>query len=256
MLVQDNDPRLLDEWFVGFHRGLAARFWRAAGATMADDDARLVLELLALPAPSTVLDVPCADGRIALRLAAAGHTVVGVDLAAGELELARAAAEQAGAQASFVAGDLRALPDVGPVDGLVSWGNSFGYLVPADTARSLAGFHRALRPGGHLVLESMTVAESLLVAGVEPEDSWEFGGVRMTAANRYRAHESRLESDCVFEDEDGLVERAQAVHHVHTSGEVVRLLEGAGFSGVRLLGPDGRSPYELGAPRLIAVATA
>ena len=46
------------------------------------------------------------------------------------------------------------------------------------------------------------------------------------------------------------------MHHVHTSGELVRLLAGAGFSGVRLLGADGRSAYELGSPRLIAVARA
>ena len=251
----DADPRVPDEWYVGFHRGLAARFWRAAGATMADADARLVGELLGLAPGTTVLDAPCGDGRIALRLAAAGHTVVGVDLAAGELDRARRAAAEAGAPARFVAGDLRALPDVGPVDGIVSWGNSFGYLLPADTARSLTGMHRALRPGGRLVLESLTVAESLLVAGVKPDGSWEFGGVRMTATNRYRAQESRLESEYVFEDADGVVERGRAAHHVHTSGEVVRLLTGAGFRDVRLMA-DATSAYELGSPRLIAVATA
>jgi hypothetical protein len=48
---------------------------------------------------------------------------------------------------------------VGRVDAVVSWGNSFGYLVPAETARSLAQMHAALRPGGRLVLESVTVAE-------------------------------------------------------------------------------------------------
>ena len=46
----------------------------------------------------------------------------------------------------------------------LSWGNSFGYLVPADTARSLAGMRAALRPGGRLVLESVTVAETYLTS--------------------------------------------------------------------------------------------
>jgi cyclopropane fatty-acyl-phospholipid synthase-like methyltransferase len=140
LAVQETGPaRVPDDWFVGFHRGLAARFWRAAGATMADADARLVRELLELEPAAAVLDVPCGDGRLAVPLSATGYAVVGFDLADGELELARRAAARAGVQARFVVGDLRALPDVGRFDGVVSWGNSFGCLTPADTARSLRG---------------------------------------------------------------------------------------------------------------------
>lgn len=129
---------------------------------------------------------------------------------------------------------------------MVSWGNSFGYLTPADTARSLAAMHRTLRPGGRLVLESGTVAESLLVRGVKPQAEHEFGGVRMTSRNRYRASESRMESEYTFEDEHGAVEHARAAHHVHTTGELVRLLRGAGFADVALLGADGKAAFELG----------
>ena len=233
-----------------------ARFWRAAGATMTERDARCVLSLLALPVGASVLDVPCGDGRLTVRMAEAGLAAIGVDLAEAELVRARDAASAAGVRARFVPGDLRALPDVGLVDAVVSWGNSFGYLRPRDSARSLAAMRRALRPGGRLLLESLTVAESLLVAGVKPEAEYEFGGVRMTSTNRYRPEESRLESDYVFEDSDGVVEHARAAHHVHTIGELVRMLHDAGFGDVALLGPDGAGPYELGSPRLIAVATA
>jgi hypothetical protein len=43
---------------------------------------------------------------------------------------------------------------------------------------------------------------------------------------------------------------------VHTAGELVRLLQDAGFGAVELLGADGASPYRLGSSRLIAVAVA
>ena len=157
-------------------------------------------------------------------------------------------------EARFEVGDLRALPDVGRVDALVSWGNAFGYLVPAETARSLASMRAALRPGGRLVLESMTIAESFLVGGVKPSDEWEYGGIRLSATNHYRVSESRLESEFTFEDAEGRVEHSRAAHHVHTSGEVVRLLHAAGFGEIELLGSDGLEPYALGSPRLIAVA--
>lgn len=249
----DAAARVPDDWFVGFHRGLVARFWRAAGATMAERDADVVRRLLDLPPGARVLDLPCGDGRLTVRLAAAGFEALGIDIATEELERARHAAAEAGVAATFAEGDLREPPDVGLVDAVVSWGNSFGYLMPADSARSLAAMRRALRPGGRLVLETLTVAESLLVGGIEAERELEFGGVRMTTYNRYRPAESRLETDYVFEA-DGRVERARGAHHVHTTGEVVRLLHGAGFGQVELLGADGTTPYELGSRGLIVVA--
>ena len=244
--------RVPDEWFVGFHQGLAARFWRAAAAAMAEDDTQVVRRLLPAP-PAKVLDVPCGDGRITTRLAAAGYEAIGVDIIAAEVEQARRNA--AGTTARFAVGDLRALPDVGRVDALVSWGNAFGYLVPEETARSLASMRAALRPGGRLVLESLTIAESFLVAGFKPSTEWEYGGIRLSATNHYRVSESRLESDFTFEDAEGHVEHTRAAHHVHTSGEVFRLLRQAGFGEIELLGSDGVEPYALGSPRLIAVAT-
>jgi SAM-dependent methyltransferase len=239
-----------DEWYVGFHQGLAARFWRAAAATMAAADLKVVLGLLPV-APAAVLDVPCGDGRLTLPLARAGYEATGVDISQTEIEHARAIAEGG---ARFEPGDLRALPDVGRFDAVVSWGNSFGYLTPAGTADSLSGFKRALKPNGRLILESLTVAESFLIGGISARSEYEFGGIRMTAANRYRPEESRYESDYTFEDDQGNVERSCGAHHVHTTGEVVRLLQAAGFEDVGLRGPDGRTRYELGDRRMIAVA--
>lgn len=222
---------------------------------MADDDLRVIGALLDLPPGASVLDVPCGDGRMTIGLAAAGSVVTGIDIAAEEVELARRSAARAGVDARFVVGDLRALPDVGRFDAVVSWGNSFGYLAPDDTVRSLAGMRRAVRPGGRLLLESATVAESLLLGGIRPVAEHAFGGVRMTSTNHYNAAESRLESEYVFEDGDGNVERSRAAHHVHTVAEVGRLLRGAGFHSVELRGADGTEPYTLGS-RLIALATA
>ncbi len=238
--------RVPDDWFVGFHKGLAARFWAAAGETMIDADAAIVSGLLPL---GTVLDVPCGDGRLSARLVEAGYDVTGIDVSPDGLERARAR----GLEARFVEGDLRALPDLGPFDGVVSWGNSFGYVTPPETVRSLAAFRRLVKPGGRLVLESATVAESLLVAGISEHREIEFGGVKMTSTNHYRVSESRLESEYVFESADGVVEHSRGAHHVHTAGEVVRMLRGAGFEQVELL--DGSGPYKLGSRRMIAVAS-
>ena len=110
--------RVADDWFVGFHTGLVARFWRAAGATMAEGDARVVAELLDLPPGASVIDVPCGDGRIALRLAAAGLKVTGIELAAAEVEHARRARSGGGRGRPLHGGRSARPARRGPADGL------------------------------------------------------------------------------------------------------------------------------------------
>jgi SAM-dependent methyltransferase len=227
--------RVPDDWFVGFHQGLAARFWYAAGATMADADVALIKTLLPL---GTVLDAPCGDGRIARGLQQAGYEVTGLDISPTALEAA--------GDLRVLAGDLRELPALGPFDGAVCWGNSFGYLAPEDTLRSLEGFRRVIRPGGTLVIESRVLAESLLPMH-EVSGELAFGGVTMRTASTYVVAESRLELRYAF-TADGLTEHSESAYYVHTAGELVRMLHAAGFSDVDL------GDYAPGVRRAVIVA--
>jgi SAM-dependent methyltransferase len=235
---------LQDEWYIGFHRGLAARFWRVAGATMLDADLEVITRLLPAP-PATILDVPCGDGRLAHPLATKGYEVSGIDISPENVE-------HQGPR--FHQGDLRALPDLGQFDAVLSWGNSFGYTTPAETPATLEGFRRAVKPGGRLILESLTVAEAFLTSPLQEEASYTFGDITMAAVNRYNPAKSRLESDWTFTDSHGRKEQASGAHHVHTTGEVVRMLQSAGFTDIELKGPDGLKPYALGDYRMIAIA--
>jgi SAM-dependent methyltransferase len=240
-----------DDWFVDFQVGLKAKFWRAASEPWADAEAAAIERLLGLPAGARVLDAPCGAGRIAVRLAERGLDVTGIDISAEEVEEAR----RRGSPARFEVGDLRALPQEA-FDAALCWGNSFGYMPPDQTVEHLAATRRALRPGGRLVLDSATVAESWLPR-FRPELEHEAGGITMRGRNNYDAARSRVVGEFTFEDGDGRVDRGRVIHHVHTVGEVVRLLEGAGFGVDELLGdPVERTPYALGSPRLVAIATA
>ena len=127
--------------------------------------------------------------------------------------------------------------------------------MPTDATlaalRSAAG---ALKPGGRLLLESATVAESLLPE-YRSELEYEAGGITMRARHDYDVRNSRLVGDFTFEDAAGRVERAGVIHHVHTVGEVVRMLEGAGFQVEQLLSEAAqRTPYTLGSRHLIAIS--
>jgi SAM-dependent methyltransferase len=244
-----------DDWFVGFQTELKARFWHAAAEPFADAEAKAIAGLLDLPAGARVLDAPSGGGRIAVRLAERGLDVLGIDISEVEVHAARRVAADRGVGARFEQGDLRALPERA-FDAVVHWGNSFGYLSHDGTIEHLASTRRALRTGGRMVLESMTVAESLLPA-FRPELEYEAGGVTMRARHRYDARHGRLLGEFEFWGDEGEFESAPVIHHVYSVGELVRLLEAAGFVVRELLGdPVERSPYVLGSPRLVVLASA
>jgi SAM-dependent methyltransferase len=113
--------------------------------------ARLI-EILALPAGSRVLDVPCGQGRHAHLLAETGFRVDGLDYSAHLI--AKAKARGTGPSLHYTRGDMRRLPArwTSRFDAVLNLFTSFGFFTsPADDARVVAEFARVLRPGGALV---------------------------------------------------------------------------------------------------------
>ncbi|MBC7894985.1 MAG: class I SAM-dependent methyltransferase [Cytophagaceae bacterium] len=122
----------------------------------ATEDRRQVsrlIELLGLPSGARILDVPCGQGRHAHLLAEAGFSVNGLDYSPALLARAKARGTDPD-RLRYTRGDMRSLPAkwTGRFDAVVNLFTSFGFFMePADDARVIAEFARALKPGGMLV---------------------------------------------------------------------------------------------------------
>lgn len=119
--------------------------------------------------PPRVLDVGCGPGADTAPMTDAGIDVVGLDLTPAFLREAR---EQA-PDARFLRGDMRTLPITpGAFEGL--WSSAaFLHLPRSDAVPTLAGFHRALAPGGALLL-SVMASETRDADAVEVPDGRRF----------------------------------------------------------------------------------
>ena len=244
-----------DDWFVGFHEGLKAKFWRAASEPWADDEAAAIAGLLDLPPGGRVLDAPCGAGRISVRLAERGLDVTGIDISAPELAIARSAAAERGVSVRFEERDIRDAP-MDDFDALLCWGNSFGYMPYQGTLAHLAACRHALHRGGRLVLDTATAAESVL-PGLRDELDYDLGEVRMRARQSYDAAGGRIVTAMRFTAPGTEPEEDVVVHHVHTAAEIGRMLVATGFEVEALLGDPGeRRPFALGDGRLVIVARA
>ncbi|MEU3297188.1 class I SAM-dependent methyltransferase [Streptomyces longwoodensis] len=99
-----------------------------------------------------VVDVGCGTGTFALLLAERGMEVTGVDPARASLDVARG--KPGAAHVRWVHGDATALPALG-ADLATLTGNVAQAIVAPDAWEgTLRGVRAALRPGGHLVLET------------------------------------------------------------------------------------------------------
>jgi ubiquinone/menaquinone biosynthesis C-methylase UbiE len=75
---------------------------------------------LALPTCARILDLCFGPGRVAVELAHRGYDVVGLDLNEQYIALARELAEREGVQATFLTGDMRAIPFESHFDAIIN----------------------------------------------------------------------------------------------------------------------------------------
>jgi SAM-dependent methyltransferase len=239
-------------WYHEFFTGVALDFWRAAvPPEHSDAEAAFLAEELAVRPPARLLDVPCGDGRLALRLAARGYDVTGLDISPENIAACRGATPP-GAKAAWVQADMQGLPVEGPFDGACCCGNSFGYLDYPAQQEFLSRLSAALRPGARLVIDASIAADTLLPR-FEKRAWYEAGGIYFLVENDYVVSESRLDTVCTFLW-SGRKEVRRFSHFVYTVAEIRRMLAAAGLNTTALYAGLDRQPLDGAARMAIVVA--
>lgn len=132
-----NDPRLAEIY--------------DAECTWAQDDDYFVALVNETPA-ARVLDVGCGTGRLALGLAAFGHTVTGVDPALASL--ARARLKPGANRVTWLEGTARSAPNAKFDVALMTSHVAQCFVTDAEWAATLVELRRALVKGGRLAFHA------------------------------------------------------------------------------------------------------
>jgi SAM-dependent methyltransferase len=152
-------------------------------------------------------------------------------------------------------GDLRRLPVPGPFDAVVCWYTSFGYHDDPDLRLTLSEFHRVLRPGGALVLETMHHDAAVRHFTAAPDATIiSRGDDTQIDLSRFDPLTGRMETERTIH-RAGQTRRTFHFLRLPTPPEWVAWLEGVGFHDVRF-SAGGGGPLELDSWVMVVRATA
>lgn len=132
-----------DGWTAFYRNSLAALHNAESGFSAIHRRARTAV------AGSSVLEVGCCFGLLALQLALDGHTVTAVDVCAGAISLLDGASAGLGIALQAMPGDARALPFTDDTFDTVTLIHLLEHLSPGEAQRALA---EALRVARHRVV--------------------------------------------------------------------------------------------------------
>jgi len=115
-----------------------------------------IIETLHLVAGDTVLDLGCGPGLYASRLAQRGLVVSGVDYAQNSITYARTFAAEHGLAIDYRDQNYLELEEEGRYDVVLLIFGDYCTFPPEKRLKLLGNVHRALRPGGHFILDVST----------------------------------------------------------------------------------------------------
>lgn len=200
-----------------------------------DEEALAAVRLAGCEPGADVLDAPCGYGRHSIPLAASGYHVVGVDRSAVLLEEARRRAGE-GDWPRWVQADHRDLPlEKASVDAVLCLFSSLGYRGEEGDERTLAEFHRVLRPGGRLVVETMHRDRLMHILQKRDWQPLPEGGT-LIEERRFDYAEGVTETDHILIRPDGTRKAVTYRIRTYTATDLGKLVERAGFVDLEYYG--------------------
>jgi 2-polyprenyl-3-methyl-5-hydroxy-6-metoxy-1,4-benzoquinol methylase len=205
-------------------------------------------------AGAKVLDMPCGPGRHSLPLAEVGAEVTAVDLNEAFVDELRAVSEAEGAGIAVCRSDMRTfeVEDPGSFDVGLSLFSSLGYTVDRDDdVSTLRRFAAALRPGGWLVIDTMSV--EIMARVYEATRYHEVAGYTLQENSVLSDSLTRVDTRFTLR-RDAETLRASFKMRLYSVGEFRLMLREAGFEPVAEYGGLDGTPFDMRASRLVLVA--
>jgi SAM-dependent methyltransferase len=241
------------EWWKDFFVEDHARFQIDLSEQAHDSDAEvsLLTRLAGIGHSTRVLDVPCGQGRHAVRFAQAGALVTGLDASRAMIQGAERSAADRGVRIEWIHGDMRRIDPESGFDCVTCLGGSFGYFGNRGDSDFLAAIRRALRPAGTLALDVPSL--EYISSNHRPIDESVVGGRRVVQHRHLDAVRGIARIRVTIETGKGPMSRTY-YQQLYTIKELTAMLAAAGFAAVQFLDAAELAEYRSNRGHLLVIA--
>lgn len=199
-------------------------------------EAKFIIDRLGIESGARVLDLCCGFGRHAIELSKRKYEMVGLDLSMVMLKKALADAQARNMAIKFVHGDMRKLTFKAIFDAIYNVQTSFGYFDDLSNFKVLQGIHRALKPGGVFLIE--TVNRDFIVNELPLRLWWQGHECKLLEEIDldYLSGVLKVQRSFVFDTVNRAPWEQKIQIRLYTANEMRALLMRAGFNVLELSG--------------------
>jgi 2-polyprenyl-3-methyl-5-hydroxy-6-metoxy-1,4-benzoquinol methylase len=239
-----------DSFFDGYYKDI----WKTIiPAELTAKEVEFMLPYFKLQPGSKVLDIMCGYGRHAIALAEKGMDVTAVDnLEEYITEIKQTAAERSLRVNAIKAGIVNYIPEE-QFDLVICMGNSLNFFPEEDVQKIFAHIAGHLQPGGHLLINSWSIAE-IAMKDFKAKTWSEVNGIKFLSDSSFHFHPTRIETNSTMIAPGGTTETKLAIDYIFSIAELEKMLTAAGLQLKEVYSIPGRKKFTLGEPRAYMVA--
>ncbi len=239
-----------DTYFDGYYKEI----WRTLiPDELTGKEVDFMLSYFSLQPGNKILDLMCGYGRHTIALAKKGMSVTAVDNLSDYIHEVKQAALNENLSISAEQANVATYEPKEMFDLAICMGNSLNFFNADYTLQIFNNISVHLKKGGHLLINSWSIAE-IAIKNFK-EKSWsKIGDKKLLVDCKYLFYPTRIETEHLILAPDGKSEVKTAIDYIFSINEFEAMLSKTGFKLTEIYSIPGKKKFTAGEPRAYIIA--
>ena len=244
-------PNINNNFFEGYYKEI----WRKLiPEELTTREVDFMISWFNLQPGDKVLDLMCGYGRHALALGKKGIGVTAIDNLEDYVSEIREKTEAEQLPVKAIKEDVLEYKMQDNFDLAICMGNSLNFFDAADTTRLLKNISHHLNKGGHLLINSWSIAE-IAIKNFKDKSWSQIGEHKFLTESRFLFQPTRVETESIVLFPDQTQEVKTGVDYIFSINEMENMLNEAELVMQEVFSIPGKKKFTVGEPRAYIIAS-